>query len=42
MAPGNLHRIGLDNGFAVEAMGWEPWTHVEAGLSETVAYPKGI
>ena len=24
------------------AIGWKPWTHLEDGLAETVAYLKGI
>jgi len=40
--PGELRRIALDNGLAAEAIGWKPWTHLEDGLGETVAFLKGI
>jgi UDP-glucose 4-epimerase len=40
--PGELRRIALDNRLAAEAIGWRPWTHLEDGLRETVAYLKGI
>jgi len=42
MPAGDLRRIALDNGLAAEAIGWKPWTHLEDGLRETVAYLKGI
>ena len=36
-------RVGLwTNGFAERELGWKPWTHLEDGLAETVAYLKGI
>ena len=40
--PGEIRRIALDNALAAQALGWRPWTHLEDGLGETVAYLKGI
>jgi UDP-glucose 4-epimerase len=40
--PGDLHRSALDASLAGEAIGWRPWTHLEDGLGETVAYLRGI
>jgi UDP-glucose 4-epimerase len=40
--PGELRRIALDASLAGQALGWRPWTHLEDGLGETVAYLKGI
>jgi nucleoside-diphosphate-sugar epimerase len=42
LPPGELRRIALDNSLAAQALGWRPWTHLEDGLGETVAYLKGI
>jgi len=42
LPPGELRRIALDIGRAASALGWKPWTHLEDGLAETVAYLKGI
>jgi UDP-glucose 4-epimerase len=42
LPPGELRRIALDNALAAQALGWKPWTHLEDGLGETVAYLKGI
>jgi UDP-glucose 4-epimerase len=39
---GDLRRSSLDITLAVEALGWRPWTHLEDGLGETVAFVKGI
>jgi UDP-glucose 4-epimerase len=39
---GDLRRSSLDVSLAVEALGWRPWTHLEDGLGETVAYLRGI
>jgi UDP-glucose 4-epimerase len=39
---GELRRSCLDNALAAELLGWKPWTHLEDGLGETVAYLKGI
>ncbi len=40
--PGELRRCALDNALASEILGWKPWTHLEDGLRETVAYLRGI
>jgi hypothetical protein len=32
----------LDVGLAADAMGWKPWTHLEDGLGETVAFLRGV
>jgi UDP-glucose 4-epimerase len=40
--PGELRRSALDNTLATEVLGWKPWTHVEDGLGETVAFLRGI
>jgi UDP-glucose 4-epimerase len=42
LPPGELRRCSLDNGLAASALGWKPWTHLEDGLGETVAYLKGV
>ena len=39
---GELRRIVLDISHAPSAIAWKPWTHLEDGLRETVAYLKGI
>jgi UDP-glucose 4-epimerase len=39
---GELRRIALDISHAPAALGWKPWTHLEDGLGETIAYLKGI
>ena len=39
---GELRRIALDIGSASHAIAWKPWTHLEDGLAETVAYLKGV
>ncbi len=39
---GELRRIALDISSAASALAWKPWTHLEDGLAETVAYLKGI
>ena len=39
---GELRRCALDNAAAAEVLGWKPWTHLEDGLRETVAYLKGL
>ena len=39
---GELRRIALDISSAPTAIAWKPWTHLEDGLAETVAYLKGI
>jgi UDP-glucose 4-epimerase len=40
--PGDLRRNVLDNQLASEVLGWRPWTHLEDGLGETVAFMKGV
>ena len=39
---GDLRRSVLEISLAAEALGWRPWTHLEDGLGETVAYLKGV
>jgi UDP-glucose 4-epimerase len=38
LPPGELRRICLDVSLAKQELGWRPWTHLEDGLKETVAY----
>jgi len=40
--PGDLRRSVLDIAVAGDVLGWRPWTHLEDGLGETVAFLKGI
>lgn len=40
--PGDLRRSALDVSVAEEILGWRPWTHLEDGLGETVAFLKGV
>jgi UDP-glucose 4-epimerase len=42
LPPGELRRIALDIGSASHSIAWKPWTHLEDGLAETVAYLKGV
>jgi UDP-glucose 4-epimerase len=42
LPPGDLRRNSLDCSLAQKELGWRPWTHLEDGLRETVAYLKGI
>jgi UDP-glucose 4-epimerase len=42
LPPGELRRIALDISLAASSLAWKPWTHLEDGLAETVAYLKGI
>jgi UDP-glucose 4-epimerase len=42
LPPGELRRIALDISAAGTALAWKPWTHLEDGLAETVAYLKGV
>jgi len=39
--PGDLRRNALDIGLAADVLGWRPWTHLEDGLRETVAFARG-
>ena len=41
-APGELRRTCLDIEVAQEVLGWHPWTHLEDGLKETVAFLRGV
>jgi UDP-glucose 4-epimerase len=38
---GQVRRSALDNTLAEEQLGWKPWTHLEDGLRETVAFLRG-
>jgi UDP-glucose 4-epimerase len=40
--PGELRRNSLDIETAMESLGWHPWTHLEDGLKETVAFIRGV
>ena len=40
--PGDVRRSALDPSLALSALGWRPWTHLEDGLAETVAFLKGV
>jgi UDP-glucose 4-epimerase len=42
LPPGELRRSVLDISAAASALAWKPWTHLEDGLAETVAYLKGV
>ncbi len=42
LPPGELRRSALDISTASSALAWKPWTHLEDGLAETVAYLKGV
>ena len=42
LPPGDLRRSALDSSLAEAELGWRPWTHLEDGLRETVAYLKGV
>jgi len=42
LPPGEVRRIALDVALAEKEIGWRPWTHLEDGLGETVAFLKGI
>jgi UDP-glucose 4-epimerase len=42
LPPGELRRIALDISAAGSALAWKPWTHLEDGLAETVAFLKGV
>jgi UDP-glucose 4-epimerase len=39
---GEARRISLDIDLAKSALTWHPWTHLEDGLRETVAFLKGV
>jgi UDP-glucose 4-epimerase len=40
--PGDVRRSALDSSMATRHLGWKPWTHLEDGLREAVAYLRGI
>jgi UDP-glucose 4-epimerase len=42
LPPGEPRRIALDASLAESELGWHPWTHLEDGLGETVAFLKGV
>jgi UDP-glucose 4-epimerase len=42
LPPGEPRRIALDASLAETELGWRPWTHLEDGLGETVAFLKGV
>jgi UDP-glucose 4-epimerase len=42
LPPGELRRSALDIASAASGLAWKPWTHLEDGLAETVAYLKGV
>jgi UDP-glucose 4-epimerase len=39
--PGEVRRCALDVSMAARHLDWKPWTHLEDGLRETVAYLRG-
>ncbi len=39
--PFDVRRSGLDHTLAEQELDWRPWTHLEDGLRETVAFLKG-
>jgi UDP-glucose 4-epimerase len=39
--PGDIHRNALDIELAAREIGWKPWTVLEDGLKETVAFMRG-
>ena len=41
LPPGEPRRTALDHALAEKELGWKPWTHLEDGVAETVAYLKG-
>jgi UDP-glucose 4-epimerase len=40
--PGDLRRNALDISIANDVLDWRPWTHLQDGLGETVAYLRGV
>ena len=40
LPPGELRRSALDISTASSALAWKPWTHLEDGLAETVAWAR--
>jgi UDP-glucose 4-epimerase len=39
---GDVRRSSLDIKLAGDVLGWRPWTHLEDGLGETVAFMRGV
>jgi len=39
---GDVRRSALDHTRAATTLGWRPWTHLEDGLSETVAFMRDV
>ena len=39
---GDLRRSALDPELASSVLGWRPWTHLEDGLRETIAFMRGL
>jgi UDP-glucose 4-epimerase len=42
LPPGEPRRISLDVSLASSSLGWKPWTHLEDGLRETIAFIQGV
>jgi UDP-glucose 4-epimerase len=40
--PGDVRRSALDGSQAARHLGWRPWTHLEDGLRENVAYLRSL
>jgi UDP-glucose 4-epimerase len=40
--PGDLRRNALDISIADDVLDWRPWTHLQDGLGETVAFLRGV
>jgi len=40
--PDDVRRNALDCSLAAKQLGWKPWTHLEDGLRETVAYLRSL
>lgn len=40
--PADIRRNALDCSLAAKQLGWKPWTHLEDGLRETVAYLRSL
>jgi nucleoside-diphosphate-sugar epimerase len=40
--PGDLRRNALDISMADDVLDWRPWTHLQDGMGETVAYLRVI
>lgn len=42
LPPGGPARVALDASVAESELGWKPWTNLQDGLGETVAWLKGV